>query len=115
MRYDAMGDQALTMSWISTSATHAQIARPETLLATSPSSTDNVVDPRADGQTPRRKSVSSKSKAVVTIDQIRPDWEDKLNAVKAQAARRASRRIIMHRVCQQSGVRSRVRGTGRTG
>ena len=75
-----------------------QIARPETLLATSPSSSDNVVDPRADGQTPRRKSVSSKSKAVVTIDQIRPDWEDKLNSVKAQAARRASRRIIMHRV-----------------
>jgi hypothetical protein len=81
-----------------TCVSHLQIARPETLMATSPSSADNVVDPRADGQTPRRKSVSSKSKAVVTIDQIRPDWEDKLNAVKAQAARRASRRIIMHRV-----------------
>jgi hypothetical protein len=81
-----------------TCISHLQIARPETLMATSPSSADNVVDPRADGQTPRRKSVSSKSKAVVTIDQIRPDWEDKLNAVKAQAARRASRRIIMHRV-----------------
>jgi hypothetical protein len=34
----------------------------------------------------------------VAIDQIRPDWEDQLNAVKAAAARRASRRIIMHRV-----------------
>ena len=61
------------------------------------------MDPRADGQTPRRKSVSSKSKAVVTIDQIRPDWEDKLNSVKAQAARRASRRIIMHRVSKGGG------------
>jgi hypothetical protein len=71
-------------------------------MATSPDSSEIVLDPRMDGQTPRRKSVSSKSKAVVTIDQIRPDWQEKLNAVKAQAARRASRRIIMHRV---SGVR----------
>lgn len=46
----------------------------------------------------RRKSVSSKAKEVVTIDCIRPDWEDKLNAVKAQAARRANRRIVMRQV-----------------
>ena len=32
------------------------------------------------------------------IDQIRPDWEDKLNAVKAAAARKASRRIVMRQV-----------------
>lgn len=31
-------------------------------------------------------------------DQIRPDWEHKLNAVKAAAARRASRRIVMRQV-----------------
>ncbi|RXK38324.1 hypothetical protein M231_04366 [Tremella mesenterica] len=49
-------------------------------------------------ETMRRKSVSSKSKEVVTIDEIRPDWERKLNAVKAAAARRASRRIIMRQV-----------------
>jgi hypothetical protein len=46
----------------------------------------------------RRKSVSSKAKEVVTIDAIRPDWEAKLNAVKAQAARRAARRIVMRQV-----------------
>lgn len=31
-------------------------------------------------------------------DEIRPDWEDKLNAVKAAAARKASRRIVMRQV-----------------
>lgn len=31
-------------------------------------------------------------------DQIRPDWEHKLNAVKAAAARKASRRIVMRQV-----------------
>ncbi|WVQ71559.1 hypothetical protein IAR50_001098 [Cryptococcus sp. DSM 104548] len=49
-------------------------------------------------ETLRRKSVSSKSKEVVTIDEIRPDWEAKLNAVKAAAARKASRRIVMRQV-----------------
>ncbi|OWZ56877.1 zf-C3HC4 type zinc finger protein [Cryptococcus neoformans 125.91] len=49
-------------------------------------------------ETIRRKSVSSKAKEVVTIDEIRPDWEQKLNSVKAAAARRASRRIIMRQV-----------------
>ncbi|GMK58795.1 hypothetical protein CspeluHIS016_0602370 [Cutaneotrichosporon spelunceum] len=46
----------------------------------------------------RRKSVSCKAKEVVTIDAIRPDWESKLNAVKAQAARGAARRIVMRQV-----------------
>jgi hypothetical protein len=32
------------------------------------------------------------------LDQIRPDWEAKLQAVRAQAARRANRRIIMRQV-----------------
>lgn len=49
-------------------------------------------------ETMRRKSVSHKAKEVVTIDQIRPDWEHKLNAVKAAAARKASRRIVMRQV-----------------
>lgn len=31
-------------------------------------------------------------------DQIRPDWEEKLNQVKAAVARRANRRIIMRQV-----------------
>ena len=34
----------------------------------------------------------------LTADEIRPDWEDKLNAVKAAAARKASRRIVMRQV-----------------
>ena len=35
---------------------------------------------------------------MATADQIRPDWEDKLKAVKAAVARRANRRIIMRQV-----------------
>ena len=36
--------------------------------------------------------------ALLTVDEIRPDWETKLNAVKAAAARKASRRIVMRQV-----------------
>ncbi|KAG8927893.1 SNF1-interacting protein [Tulasnella sp. 417] len=46
----------------------------------------------------RRKSLSHLNEDVVTIDQIRPDWEEKLNQVKAAVARRANRRIIMRQV-----------------
>jgi len=46
----------------------------------------------------RRKSFGYDSPEVVTIDQIRPDWEAKLAAVKAAVARRANRRIIMRQV-----------------
>ncbi|KAF9653157.1 hypothetical protein BDM02DRAFT_3183113 [Thelephora ganbajun] len=46
----------------------------------------------------RRKSFGADSPEVVTIDQIRPDWEAKLAAVRAQAQRRANRRIIMRQV-----------------
>ena len=35
---------------------------------------------------------------LLSVDQIRPDWEDKLAAVKAAVARRANRRIIMRQV-----------------
>ncbi|KAI5454468.1 SNF1-interacting protein [Naganishia albida] len=74
-----------------------KIVRPDLPTMTHTDSGE-VVDPRPNGETIRRKSVSSKAKEVVTIDQIRPDWEEKLNTVKAAAARRASRRIIMHRI-----------------
>ncbi|KAJ9125493.1 hypothetical protein QFC22_000454 [Naganishia vaughanmartiniae] len=74
-----------------------KIARPD-LPSVMSNDSGEVIDPRPLGETARRKSVSSKAKEVVTIDQIRPDWEDQLNAVKAAAARRASRRIIMHRI-----------------
>ncbi|OBZ75261.1 Protein SIP5 [Grifola frondosa] len=46
----------------------------------------------------RRKSFGHDSPEVVTIDQIRPDWEAKLAAVRAAVARRANRRIIMRQV-----------------
>ncbi|KAF6764724.1 zf-C3HC4 type zinc finger protein [Ephemerocybe angulata] len=46
----------------------------------------------------RQKSYSADSPEVVTIDQIRPDWEAKLAAVRAAVARRANRRIIMRQV-----------------
>ncbi|KIL68617.1 hypothetical protein M378DRAFT_158446 [Amanita muscaria Koide BX008] len=46
----------------------------------------------------RRKSFSAESPEVVTTDQIRPDWEAKLAAVRAAVARRANRRIIMRQV-----------------
>ncbi|KAK0459579.1 uncharacterized protein EV420DRAFT_1268652 [Desarmillaria tabescens] len=46
----------------------------------------------------RQKSFSADSPEVVTIDQIRPDWEAKLAAVRAAVTRRANRRIIMRQV-----------------
>ncbi|EPQ58422.1 hypothetical protein GLOTRDRAFT_72827 [Gloeophyllum trabeum ATCC 11539] len=46
----------------------------------------------------RRKSFGADSPDVVTTDQIRPDWEAKLAAVRAAVARRANRRIIMRQV-----------------
>ncbi|OCH95587.1 hypothetical protein OBBRIDRAFT_788134 [Obba rivulosa] len=46
----------------------------------------------------RRKSFSPEDPEVVTIDQIRPDWEAKLAAVRAAVTRRANRRIIMRQV-----------------
>ncbi|KAG6376188.1 hypothetical protein JVT61DRAFT_2163 [Boletus reticuloceps] len=46
----------------------------------------------------RRKSFGHDSPEVVTTDQIRPDWEAKLAAVRAAVARRANRRIIMRQV-----------------
>ncbi|KAI6150726.1 hypothetical protein BKA82DRAFT_122167 [Pisolithus tinctorius] len=45
-----------------------------------------------------RKSFGHDSPEVVTTDQIRPDWEAKLAAVRAAVARRANRRIVMRQV-----------------
>ncbi|KAG6876657.1 hypothetical protein C0992_012155 [Termitomyces sp. T32_za158] len=46
----------------------------------------------------RQKSFGADNPEVVTTDQIRPDWEAKLAAVRAAVARRANRRIIMRQV-----------------
>ncbi|KAI0049707.1 hypothetical protein FA95DRAFT_1515390 [Auriscalpium vulgare] len=50
------------------------------------------------GKQRRRKSYGHTDPEVVTTDQIRPDWEAKLAAVRAAATRRANRRIIMRQV-----------------
>ncbi|KAK4053060.1 SNF1-interacting protein [Microbotryomycetes sp. JL201] len=47
---------------------------------------------------PRRKSFAHTDREVVTTDQIHPDWEAKLEAIKAQVARRANRRIVFRQV-----------------
>ncbi|KAH7889651.1 hypothetical protein F5I97DRAFT_1924181 [Phlebopus sp. FC_14] len=54
--------------------------------------------PGSAAQKRRRKSFGHDSPEVVTTDQIRPDWEAKLAAVRAAVTRRANRRIIMRQV-----------------
>ncbi|EIW84967.1 hypothetical protein CONPUDRAFT_162276 [Coniophora puteana RWD-64-598 SS2] len=56
------------------------------------------VRPAQQPKSRRRKSFSADAPEVVTIDHIRPDWEAKLNSVRAAVARRANRRIIMRQV-----------------
>ncbi|KAF7304678.1 hypothetical protein MKEN_01181900 [Mycena kentingensis (nom. inval.)] len=46
----------------------------------------------------RQKSFGADSPDVVLTDHIRPDWEQKLAAVRAAVQRRANRRIIMRQV-----------------
>lgn len=50
------------------------------------------------GKQKRFKSYDHTDPEVVTVDQIHPDWEAKLAAVQAAAARRANRRIIMRQI-----------------
>ncbi|GAA6009055.1 hypothetical protein JCM10207_004079 [Rhodosporidiobolus poonsookiae] len=47
---------------------------------------------------PRRKSFAHTEKEVVTTDMVHPDWETKLEAMKATVARRANRRIVFRQV-----------------
>ncbi|EIN03659.1 hypothetical protein PUNSTDRAFT_123226 [Punctularia strigosozonata HHB-11173 SS5] len=63
-----------------------------------PPSPGMQVSPSNPPPTRRRKSFGANDPEVVTIDYIRPDWEQKLAAVKAAVARRAARRIIMRQV-----------------
>lgn len=46
----------------------------------------------------RTRLTLRRSLALATADEIRPDWEAKLASVKAVAARRANRRIVMRQV-----------------
>ncbi|KAI0303357.1 hypothetical protein B0F90DRAFT_1816185 [Multifurca ochricompacta] len=50
------------------------------------------------GKQRRFKSFDHTDPDVVTVDRIHPDWEAKLAAVQAAAARRANRRIIMRQI-----------------
>ncbi|KAF8610851.1 hypothetical protein BDV93DRAFT_601804 [Ceratobasidium sp. AG-I] len=63
------------------------------LSGTSADSQGHLTSERA-----RRKSVPYQAGEVVTIDLIRPDWEAKLEAVRAAVTRRANRRIVMRQV-----------------
>ncbi|KAG8833573.1 SNF1-interacting protein [Serendipita sp. 399] len=74
--------------WRSGLLTDASAVRPD--MPTKGSSTSS--------ESSRRKSLSHDNPTVVTTDQIRPDWEERLAAVKAAVARRANRRIIMRQV-----------------
>ncbi|GAA5996171.1 Sip5p [Rhodotorula paludigena] len=47
---------------------------------------------------PRRKSFAHTEKEVVTTDMVHPDWEEKLETMKATVARRANRRIVFRQV-----------------
>ncbi len=47
---------------------------------------------------PRRKSFAHTDPDVVTTDQLHPDWEAKLEAIKATVARRSNRRIVFRQV-----------------
>ncbi|KAJ8475399.1 hypothetical protein ONZ51_g6566 [Trametes cubensis] len=68
---------------------------PDSPKATSQQSLDAAVNP---SMKRRRKSFGANDPEVVTVDQIHPDWEAKLAAVRAAVARRANRRIIMRQV-----------------
>ncbi|KAJ3883753.1 hypothetical protein F5051DRAFT_390814 [Lentinula edodes] len=64
----------------------------------SPKQSQQSLDHPAPTHKRRQKSFSADSPEVVTTDQIRPDWEAKLAAVRAAVTRRANRRIIMRQV-----------------
>ncbi|KAI0637162.1 hypothetical protein C8Q77DRAFT_1215944 [Trametes polyzona] len=68
---------------------------PDSPRGTSQQSLDAVANP---SMKRRRKSFGANDPEVVTVDQIHPDWEAKLAAVRAAVARRANRRIIMRQV-----------------
>ncbi|SNX81608.1 uncharacterized protein MEPE_00313 [Melanopsichium pennsylvanicum] len=48
--------------------------------------------------TGKKKVLSADNHAVITVDQVRPDWHYKLAQAEAAVARRANRRVIMRQV-----------------
>ena len=57
------------------------------------------------GMRRRTISVSATSPAVITTDQIRPDWSDKLAAARAHAARRSAAATALHTAAYMMGNR----------
>ncbi|GAA5945108.1 Sip5p [Sporobolomyces koalae] len=70
--------------------------RPIVQHSGSGSSSDGPTIPQS--PKPRRKSFAHTEKEVVTTDMLHPDWETKLEAMKATVARRANRRIVFRQV-----------------
>lgn len=67
--------------------------------ATSDSSIPTTSSAKApEAPKPRRKSFAHTDPEVVTTDQLHPDWEAKLEAIKATVARRSNRRIVFRQV-----------------
>lgn len=111
-RYVSFGPPALVSGFL-TLCRQTPPSWPDSPKGSSPSS-------EVGARSRRRKSFGADSPEVVTIgkltslfvftwdlvgclllrrsDQIRPDWEAKLAAIRAQAQRRANRRIIMRQV-----------------
>ncbi|BGP53889.1 hypothetical protein JCM8202_006082 [Rhodotorula sphaerocarpa] len=71
-----------------------------TASGVSGSSGDSAPSPvsPSDESRPRRKSFAHTDQEVVTTDMIHPDWEAKLEQMKAVVARRANRRIVFRQV-----------------
>ncbi|EGG09756.1 uncharacterized protein MELLADRAFT_115656 [Melampsora larici-populina 98AG31] len=55
---------------------------------------NETLNPTQPSSSKRRQNTSHTSQDVVTTDSIQPDWQLKLEAVKATVARRANRRIV---------------------
>ncbi|SCZ96627.1 BZ3500_MvSof-1268-A1-R1_Chr4-4g07493 [Microbotryum saponariae] len=75
----------------------------------------SIVAGVADEQKRRRKSFAHTEKEVVTTDQVHPDWEAKVEAMRATVARRANRRIVFRQVGERLipvGVTSGRAGDG---
>ncbi|GEM09635.1 zinc finger, RING-type domain containing protein [Rhodotorula toruloides] len=72
--------------------------QPSPTAGSGSSSSDVVPGRSASERKPRRKSFAHTEKEVVTTDMVHPDWESKLEAMKAAVARRANRRIVFRQV-----------------
>ncbi|KAI5476512.1 zinc finger, RING-type domain containing protein [Pseudohyphozyma bogoriensis] len=77
--------------------------RPEMLsldsaVSTGSGGSSSISIPTTDTPKPRRKSFAHTEKQVVTTDQLHPDWEAKVEAIKATVARRANRRVVFRQV-----------------